>query len=211
MALTYPWLDAPRCQVLLDLTFSKVGWRPGGRQKKSEMANYDVGMHDVAGLVEQRVNKSNYPEAYTWASLKCVKHAVPKWIAAISSIITLIIISVSVDHPPPPPARRARRALPVVFVVVSCRKGPDDATLIGPLPMRAVGTALGLAAGRRPHTFSPGSSSFEASAPPPPCPRASPPGLTRWCAAPGCALLSSISPARTRLPVPEPLLSSPSP
>ena len=64
------------------------------------MAYNEQSMHDVAGLVEQQVNKGGYPEAWTWGTLKCLKHAVPKWIAVGMSILTLIIIEVCVPRPP---------------------------------------------------------------------------------------------------------------
>lgn len=56
------------------------------------MAYNEQSMHDVAGLVDQRVNKGSYPEAWTWGTLKSVKHAVPKWIAVGMSLLTIIII-----------------------------------------------------------------------------------------------------------------------
>jgi hypothetical protein len=56
------------------------------------MAYNRESMHDVAGLVDQQVNKGSYPDAWTWGALKSVKHALPKWIAIGMSILTIIII-----------------------------------------------------------------------------------------------------------------------
>lgn len=56
------------------------------------MAYNEQSMHDVAGLVDQQVKGGGYPEAWTWGTLKCLKHAVPKWIAVGMAILALIII-----------------------------------------------------------------------------------------------------------------------
>lgn len=48
--------------------------------------------HDVIGLVNVQIEKGDYAAAKTWASLKCMHHAVPKWVTILFSIITLIVI-----------------------------------------------------------------------------------------------------------------------